>query len=227
MADYTDLEKRGISIGPNVRLAGRNIFETPSRLFGGNYVIDSSLGAHSSLNGGTIMISTNVGRFCSIGESCAINPGRHPVNWLTTHAFPYDEIKYSDPADLARRGFIFIEPVEIGHDVWVGTRACVMGGVKVQHGAIIGFGAVVTKDVPPYAIVGGSPARVLKYRFPEKIIERLLAFRWWQFDLPEAMKAGLKITWHEPERALDELEAARLAYKLPLIGNRAIAVNGA
>jgi hypothetical protein len=128
---------------------------------------------------------------------------------------------------MAQHGFSFIEPIEFGHDVWVGSKSCVMGGVRVQHGAIIAFGAVVTKDVPPYAVVGGSPARVLKYRFSEKLIERLLAFRWWQFDLPAAMKTGLSVSWHDPERALDELEAARLAYKLPQIGNRAIAVNSA
>jgi len=127
---------------------------------------------------------------------------------------------------MAKSGFSIYKPVEIGHDVWVGSRSCIMGGVRVQHGSIVAFGAIVTKDVPPYAVVAGSPARVIKYRFHEKLIERLLAFKWWQFDLPEAIKAGLSISWKEPERALDQLEEARLAYKLPLIGSRAIAVNG-
>jgi len=228
LADYTELAKRGIQCGAGVALNGRNIFETPAELYGNNILRDCSIGAYTTVNVGTSMRATSIGRFCSIGDNCAFGPGRHPTNWLTTHGFPYGKaLAQGRDADVAKLGFDFVKPIEFGHDVWAGSRSCVMEGVRIQHGAIVALGAVVTKDVPPYAIVAGVPARVVKYRFPEKTIARLLAFRWWQFDLPAAADAGLAISWNDPERALDQLEEARLAYKLPLIGNRAIAVNGA
>ena len=72
--------------------------------------------------------------------------------------------------------------IYIGNDVWVGTRVLIMGGVTIGNGAVVAAGAVVTKDVPPYAIVGGVPARVIKYRFPEDVIQKLEASKWWTLD---------------------------------------------
>lgn len=71
----------------------------------------------------------------------------------------------------------------IGHDVWIGRKAIIMPGVKVGNGAIVGAGAVVTKDVPDYAIVAGVPAKIIKYRFPDLIIQELLSVKWWQYGL--------------------------------------------
>ncbi len=75
--------------------------------------------------------------------------------------------------------------VKIGNDVWIGYGALIVGGVTIGDGACIGAGAIVTKDVPPYAIVGGVPAKVLKYRFPEQIIAKLLDEKWW--NKPDAI----------------------------------------
>ena len=83
--------------------------------------------------------------------------------------------------------------VHIGHDVWIGAHALFPSVVNVGTGSVVGSGAVVTKDVPPYAIVGGNPARLIRYRFSQKQIADLLESRWWEFDLPEAMAQGLDI----------------------------------
>jgi hypothetical protein len=101
--------------------------------------------------------------------------------------------------------------IEIGNDVWSGHNVTVLGGVTVGDGAILAAGAVVSRDVPPYALVGGVPAKVIRYRFPEKIIERLLAVRWW--DFPFIRLSGL--AFDDIERCLDQLEEIRAELGVP------------
>jgi len=95
--------------------------------------------------------------------------------------------------------------LEIGHDCWIGRDACILDGIKVGNGAIIAARALVTSDVPPYAIVAGVPARVLRYRFDEKLIDRLECSRWW--DQTEILLMSLDFS--EPEKALSQLEAIK------------------
>ena len=94
----------------------------------------------------------------------------------------------------------------IGNDVWIGRNAIIMDGVTVGTGAIVGAAAVVTKDVPPYAIVAGVPARIIRYRFDEGTVKRLLANRWW--DYPEEFIAT-RLKFDDVEQCLDVLERNR------------------
>jgi acetyltransferase-like isoleucine patch superfamily enzyme len=123
-----------------------------------------------------------VGNYCSIGpESLAIINGDHRLDWVTT--FPIRSVYGLDGAGEdghpVRSG-----PLVIGHDVWIGARALLFGGTTIGHGAAIASGSVVTKDVPPYAIVAGNPARIVRSRFTEAEVTQLLDLRWW--ELPEA-----------------------------------------
>lgn len=125
-----------------------------------------------------------IGKYCSIAREVLMILGNHRSDTVTT--YPFKDISFAWPEaadatdDHSTKGDIVI-----GNDVWIGARANIMSGVTIGSGAVIAAAAVVTKDVPPYAIVGGNPARVIKYRFPEKTIERLLAIAWW--DWPEAL----------------------------------------
>ena len=132
--------------------------------------------AHSYVNGGRIESGVYIGRYCSIGYSVTIGTGHHDMSLLSTSSwFDSDAkstVKYAEP----------VVRVRIHHDVWVGDHSIILNGVTVGTGAVIAAGAVVTKDVPNYAIVVGSPARVLKYRFEYPIIRRLMNTQWWEFD---------------------------------------------
>ena len=131
-----------------------------------------------------------IGSFCSIGSGAAFimagNQG-HRRDWIST--FPFYWMPEIDAFEGARNGFEPAGDTVIGNDVWIGTEAIVMPGVKIGHGAVIGTRALVTKDVEPYAIVGGNPSKTLRMRFVEADIARLLALRWWDWSDDELKSA--------------------------------------
>ncbi len=122
-----------------------------------------------------------IGKYCSIAAEVKfiMNGGNHPTNWLTTFPFPIfgHGWEAATPTSWPVRG-----DTQVGNDVWIGYGALVMPGVRIGDGAIVATGSVVTKDVPPYAIVGGNPAGILRHRFDEATIARLLSLRWWDWD---------------------------------------------
>ena len=126
---------------------------------------------------------TEVGAFCSIGIEVVLGPSQHPTDWLSTHPFAYLPDKKFKDVEYDLRNYAAVKPVKVGNDVWIGDRALIMDGVTVGDGAVIGACAVVTKDVPPYAVVAGVPARIIRYRFDEETIGRLMEMQWW--NLPD------------------------------------------
>ena len=143
---------------------------------------------------------TTIGAFCSIACRVILGHGKHPIHFLSTSPFLYfDELGYKTKKMPSHSGFWKPEPVTIGNDVWIGDGVFVRNGVHIGDGAIIGARAVVTKDVPPYAIVVGCPAQIIKYRFTPPVIEELLKLKWWELaddiiqqipydDIPKALK---------------------------------------
>ena len=121
---------------------------------------------------------TKIGRYCSIGNLCTIGAQQHSMTTLTT--YPSGEY-----APLA---------TTIGNDVWIGSSVVVMAGLTVGDGAVLGAGSIVTKDVPPYAIVAGNPARILRYRFSPEEIAGLLESRWWELPIEEVAKLPIDDT---------------------------------
>jgi len=158
------------------------------------------LGDFSYVNCGAIVASGELGRFCSVGPYTIIGMPNHPVNFLSTSPRLYGpQNVLGVPSDWND----FSDPPQIGSDVWIGAHAFIRQGLRIGHGAIVGAASVVTHDVPPYAIVVGSPARVLRFRFEPDIVAEILESRWWERSTRELAA--------EPERFLRPWQGKRFA----------------
>lgn len=134
------------------------------------------------VKGGNVVWAT-IGKFCSIAEGARINPGNHATWRAAQHHFTYRASQFGlgeDDADFFQ--WRKNHWVTIGHDVWIGHGVTILAGVTVGNGAVIGAGAVVSHDVAPYEMVGGVPARHLKWRFSEAQAEALQAIAWWDWQ---------------------------------------------
>lgn len=176
--------------------------ETPFRVQGGR-IQALQIGAFSYINdNASLRAVSSIGRFVAIGPNVTIGMPEHSLHSLSPNIiFPNWDSGWSNPfctyaddnsaisairknqsKELETKGM-----VSIGNDVWIGGNVTILRGVKIGDGAVIAAGAVVTKDVEPYTIVGGVPAKVIKYRFPKKTIKQLLELKWWEYG-PDILK---------------------------------------
>lgn len=146
-------------------------------------VARSTLGDYTYAMGDNQIAHAEIGKFVNIATCARINPPNHPTWRATQHHFTYRARSYGLSLDDEEEFFSWraAHRVEIGHDVWLGHGAIVMPGVSVGNGAAIGSGTIVTKDVPPFAIVVGVPARVVRLRFDERTVERMQNLAWWDW----------------------------------------------
>lgn len=147
-----------------------------------------NVGTNTTINGPgsefySIEYPIKIGNFCSIARGTAIQEHNHNSECITTYFIKYHIFEDEYGVDVVSKGAIVIE-----NDVWIGAQTTILTGVTIGNGAIIAANSVVTKDVPPYAIVGGTPAKVLKYRFSKEIINRLLEIKWWDWEIEKIKK---------------------------------------
>ena len=164
--------------GPNIEIGDHTIyndFVCDPRDFEKNNVL-----YHYPVNGDTLKI----GKFCSIacGAKFLFTSGNHSLQSLSTYTFSIFYEEWGLDAKDIRSAWDNKGDIVIGNDVWIGYEAVILSGVTIGDGAIIGARAVVTKDVPPYTIVGGVPARSIRRRFDEETVKKLEALRWWDWD---------------------------------------------
>jgi virginiamycin A acetyltransferase len=143
----------------------------------------------ATVKGTSVEPDVKIGRYTSIGKNLQLVMYHHDYTAVSTH--PLFSNGFS-------RGNIII-----GNDVWIGMNATILDNIEIGDGAVVAAGSVVTKSVPPYAIVGGNPARIIKYRFSPEIIERMLNAKWWNYDEIELGELGIKTK--TPEQFLDAL----------------------
>jgi acetyltransferase-like isoleucine patch superfamily enzyme len=177
-----------------------------SKVEPGSTFINSVLLRHSYVGYDSTIINASIGSFCSISNRVVIGGASHPLHFVSTSPVFLShqdsvKIKYS------YHEFLPVIKTNIESDVWIGEGAFVKSGIKIGTGAVIGMGAVVTKDVPAYAIVGGNPATIIRYRFKPEIIDQLLASEWW-------LMSGEKLSefaplFNNPEFFLTTLENMR------------------
>jgi virginiamycin A acetyltransferase len=125
---------------------------------------------------------TVIGKFCSIGPNLVCGLGIHPINGISTAPMFYSTYKQNGVSLSKNDKVTEVLDVKIGNDVFIGANVTILGGITIGDGAVIGAGAVVSKDIPPYAIATGCPVKIVKYRFDQKEIEKLLDIKWWDWE---------------------------------------------
>ena len=153
----------------------------------GSHIVESTIGDYTYDDGDVSIFYSEIGKFCSLANRVRINPGNHPQDRVTQHHLTYRRKQFGLDT---RDDEVFFDwrrshPCVIGHDVWIGHAAVVLPGVRIGTGAVIGAAAVVTRDVEPYQVVVGVPARPVRRRFPEDVIHRILKSEWWNWDREE------------------------------------------
>ena len=180
-----------VGIGPNgERITGTYEFFSPTlrAIFSRYWGVDVGMYTHGGcFTPWMVDAGTKIGRYSSIAAGVRVVNRNHSLSFRSTSGLFFNPV-----SGLCDRWLVKLNPLEIGNDVWIGANAIIMPEVnRIGDGAVIGAGAVVNRDVPPYAVVLGNPARVVKYRFSEDVIARLLAEKWWEKDIEElAGRAG-------------------------------------
>jgi len=174
---------RGCCINP------QSMIEANCHVLENSLVLNSSIQSFSYIGKNSIVHNVKIGSYCSIANDVFIGVGTHPMEYFATSPLFY-RVNNVFGYSLIERDYKFEEYQEIiiGNDVWIGARVIILDGVTVGDGAIIAANAVVTKDVPPYAIVGGVPAKIIRYRFSPEKVEKLLSLQWWSWPVEDILK---------------------------------------
>lgn len=146
---------------------------------------------------------TIVGAYCSFADGLKVFRRNHALHTLSQHPFFYNKFVGLVPDDTIDSNES--NPLVVGNDVWIGDSVLILPGCHfIGDGAVIGAGSVVTKNIEPYAVVAGNPARMIKYRYPSDIATMLQQSKWWELPLPELLSAGSLLTSPINQKTLDE-----------------------
>jgi acetyltransferase-like isoleucine patch superfamily enzyme len=167
----------GATIDSNSRLGKYDV------IFQNTKITNSTINDHTFIQKNSRVFNADIGKFCSIASRVSVGLGRHPTNMVCSHPAFYSNIQPIAKSFCKSNEYTPFDRIKIGNDVWIGENAMIMDGVKIGHGAVIGMAAVITRNIPDYAIVSGNPARIFTYRFDEEIIGKLLKIKWW--DMPD------------------------------------------
>lgn len=175
-----------IRAGELLKLAEGQVFEQFTRHPTGRLM---AAGAFTHIvEGSDNFLQYQIGRYCSIARGTHVVTGHHPLHTVTTNPYHYSDyyknylpehLRYIGPRERFKRDY---GRGRIGNDVWIGAHCTIRGGLTIGDGAVIASGSVVMRDVPPYAIVGGNPAKVIRLRFEEEIVSRMIALAWWNYS---------------------------------------------
>lgn len=180
-----------VRLGPGAKITKGTVLEPPVLIMSGARILKNvSIGSYSYIGRNSIVTNARISRYCSIAHDCQINNFRgHPTNWLSIHPFQYDEMNFAfwpEYSSFNKRPFDADDTqrlVSIGSDVWLGAKSCIFGGVQIGSGAIVGVGSLVKRDIDPYGVAVGVPAKIIKHRFSKQVIDKLIQLQWWDLDV--------------------------------------------
>lgn len=164
------------------------IKEYPVKLNAPFSIRDSQIGKYTYISEGAVISQTSIGRFCSIGPNLLSGWGVHPLNGISTSPMFYSTKKQNGFSLSLTDKIEERKPIVIGNDVFIGANVTILDGVTIGDGAVIGAGCMVSKDIPPYAVVAGVPMKTIRYRFDEDKIKALLENQWWNWPDEELKK---------------------------------------
>ena len=151
------------------------------------------IGKYSYIGNNSFVSDTDIGNFTSISTDCYIGGTSHPTDWVSTSPV-FHKWENIMKKNFARHEFEIFKRTTIGNDVWIGNRVMIKAGVKIGDGAVVGMGSIVTKDIRPYEIWAGNPARLIRKRFDDETIDRFEKMKWWEWDDSEIEKYADKCT---------------------------------
>lgn len=219
--------------GPETRISDAAVLEPPCSIKWMNIENSFSMGAFSYAVSG-FYSGVRIGRYTSIGEEVQIGRASHPMSWVSSSPFFYLKDRLFDVGDDFKDATLYhsygapdwqnavptqFKPISIGNDVYIGHGAMIMPGVTIGDGAVVAAMAVVTKNVPPYAIVGGNPARIIRMRHDPIIAAQLLFIRWWDYA-PWQLQG---VDFANPAGAIEGLK--RVAESAPIYAPETVVVS--
>ncbi|MEM6735082.1 MAG: CatB-related O-acetyltransferase [Bacteroidota bacterium] len=168
---------KGVNLSGDITIGANNVL----KYIDGHGKI--TIGNNNTINGPNVVLASQinwikVGNFCSIARDVSIQEYNHPINRISTYYIQKNIFKSNHMSEIESKGDIII-----GNDVWIGSKSQILSGVEINDGGVVAAGSIVTKSVPPYAVVAGSPAKIIKYRFSDQIIEELLKIKWWNWPV--------------------------------------------
>ena len=224
------LRQKGIYLNPTTNFHRSTVIEceAPVGLSPDSINMRGRVGAYTYMRNQCRIAARlkSIGRYCSIAPNVTIGDSNHPIDWLSTNPFQYgnshlfnifhDDQNFDFLSFTDNRKMI----TEIGNDVWIGSNVIILQNVKVGNGAIVAAGSVVTRDVPPYAIVGGIPAKIIRYRFSEATIQKLLVLEWWNYQADSL----IGVQFDQIEKAIRQIEDLKHTDKLKTIDPKNIII---
>lgn len=165
----------------HLRAIKNSNIDKSAKIGSGSQLVNTTMGKYSYCGYDCMLINVVIGSYCSLASKIEIGGARHPIEWVSTSPVFNDSnaiIKYKYSIHHYDENRI----TTIGNDVWIGSGVIIKEGVKIGNGSIVAMGSIVTKDIPPYEIWGGNPAKFIRKRFSDEIIAELQNIEWWDFS---------------------------------------------